>query len=272
MNEGFTADTIWYETLRHISIDGEVSSPRGMKIKELIALKSIVAMQYPIVTFDNRRLSYSFAAAEALWILEGRNSVRDLLPYAPSYAKFSDNGIFMQGAYGPRVTEQLQYVIECLCHDTDSRQAVIEIWRPAPRESKDVPCTLSLQFLIRDNILHCVATMRSSDTWLGWPYDVFSFSMISLMVIAMLKSVEKKYSFLNLGNLWLTAGSQHIYEKNFAAVGTLIERGSTRRYQPISAAAIDTPEDLMHTLAAIRDNRFTVCPPLFLKEIEEWQS
>jgi thymidylate synthase len=55
--------------------------------------------------------------------------------------------------------------------------------------------------------------MRSSDAWLGWVYDVFNFSQISLYVLLQLKSQHKIK--LELGELTLTAGSQHIYQQHW---------------------------------------------------------
>ena len=57
---------------------------------------------------------------------------------------------------------------------------IINIWRENPRSSKDIPCTLSLQFFLREASdqlwLHTIATMRSNDAWLGVPYDTFNFN------------------------------------------------------------------------------------------------
>ena len=70
--------------------------------------------------------------------------------------------------------------------------------------------------MIRNNRLHCFDTMRSSDIWLGWPYDVFNMSMISRYVLLYLKSIDEIAidHDIELGNLYLTAGSLHLYEKN----------------------------------------------------------
>jgi thymidylate synthase len=126
--------------------------------------------------------------------------------------KFSDDGRVLYGAYGPRIHEQLGYVLRVLANDPTSRQAVMTIWRNNPPASKDIPCTLSVQFLIRNNKLYCFDTMRSSDLWLGWPYDVFSFSMLSLYIVLLLR--EGRGMKLKLGELWITAGSQHIYDRD----------------------------------------------------------
>jgi thymidylate synthase len=213
LNELSSATASWKVLLHLLSQKGQEVSPRGIATKEMLAYTSIVPMTFPIVVSKKRALSYKFMAAEAYWILTGDNRLSTISPYSKKIADFSDDGVFFKGAYGPKVVDQLPYVIETLANDLHSRQAVLTIWRERPGKSKDIPCTIALQFIIRDGKLHTIATMRSSDAWLGFPYDIFNFSMISWYVISVLKT---KYSLkLKPGNLHLTAGSQHLYETNF---------------------------------------------------------
>jgi hypothetical protein len=66
-----------------------------------------------------------------------------------------------------------------------------------------VPCTLSLQFLIRDKRLNCIATMRSNDIVWGLTYDVFNFTMIQEYVAVKVG--------IPLGDYFHNAGSLHLY-------------------------------------------------------------
>ena len=167
------ADQTWNALLRDIQQYGHRVAPRGMPCLELIGYQSAFDMSYPIVTAPARKLGYKFQAAEAAWILSGSNLVKDIAPYSKEISRFSDDGVSFFGSYGTKVREQIAHAADAIVKDKDTRQAVINIWRENPRATKDVPCTLSLQWLVRgDNSLHCLATMRSSDAWLGWPYDV----------------------------------------------------------------------------------------------------
>lgn len=169
-------------------------------------------MHYPVLNSKVRALGYRFMFAEAAWMMSGMNTVKHIAPYSNRISDFSDDGVFYKGAYGPKIVDQLPYVVESLADDHDTRQAVINIWRENPRRSKDVPCTLSLQFLRRGHRLHTVASMRSSDAWLGLPYDCFNFTMITCGVIALLR--QKTLDILDLGYLTVNAGSGHLYEVN----------------------------------------------------------
>jgi thymidylate synthase len=102
-----------------------------------------------------------------------------------------------------------------LKEDQDSRQAVLTIWRENPIASRDVPCTLSMQFFLRkasgELFLHCITNMRSNDIWLGTPYDSFNFSAISFYIALFLNKEGIK---CKLGKLTINAGSRHLYEVN----------------------------------------------------------
>ena len=199
----------WLYTLKQIAQYGELADPRGRECHEILQHKTVVDMNNPILTIPERKLGYKFMAAEAAWILSGDNRVSTIAPYSKMIKRFSDDGITYHGAYGPKIRDQIRYVARTLIQDNSSRQAVINIWRENPPETKDVPCTLSLQFVIRNGYLHCFDTMRSSDIWLGWPYDVFNMSMVSRYLIAYMKQIGAIVP--QLGKLYLTAGSQHLY-------------------------------------------------------------
>lgn len=265
----------WVEMLEDVMRDGHVCSPRGMKIKELIAYKSVVDMTRPVVTVKNRKLSRKFLGAEAVWIMQGDNRVETITPYNKNIGKFSDDGIYFNGAYGPRVVDQLTYVTDQLLSDPDTRQAVMTIWRPNPRPSKDIPCTVAIQWFIRNhvdgmgvshNLLHCVDTMRSSDAWLGWPYDIFNFSMLSAYVALMVKA--KGGPQLELGTLSLVAGSQHVYETNWGEVRKCIEDATDQPYNRINLRDFNEPQDLIRHLQAVRDaDRGSMVRSDFLAEL-----
>ena len=250
-----SADYGWAQDLEQVFSYGNRVSPRGQLSYELLGYQSRVNMSYPIILNTHRNLGYKFMAAEAAWILSGKDDVASIRPFSKEIAKFSDDGVTFFGAYGPKVYNQLSYVITMLQLDPETRQAVVNIWRENPQKSKDIPCTLSLQWLIRHNTLHCVANMRSSDLWLGHPYDVFNFSAISFYVMLHLNQVREKADqpLLELGVLHLNAGSKHIYERNSADVSRILEDHEmvafcSRRNKAPFEHSYDTPEQFVEHL------------------------
>lgn len=202
--------------LGRVRADGHLVAPRGQHTRELLGAQLVVPMSHPLATWPRRKLNYRFALAEPAWVLSGDNKVAPVARFNPRLLGLSDDGATLSGAYGPPVREQLAYVVRALRRDPASRQALLTIWARNPGPSKDVPCTVALQFLLRDfdgptcgdgPYLHCVATMRSNDLWFGTPYDVVTFSAVAAVVAGALGA--------SLGLLYLTAGSAHLYEDCF---------------------------------------------------------
>lgn len=221
------ASHVWLDRLDEIMNHGDVVKPRGLRTRELLHQTCEVDLRKPVLCCPARKLNYKFMAAEAYWILTGDDTVAGIAPYNSHIAQFSDDGLTFKGAYGPRIKDQLQWVIDQLIKDRNTRQAGLVIWRDKPEPSRDIPCTVSIWFTIRNNRLNIHVNMRSSDTWLGLPYDIFSFSMLAWLVIGMLNqhylNVEEELT-VGPGSLYLTAVSSHLYETNFEAAQHILDR------------------------------------------------
>jgi thymidylate synthase len=255
---------VWHRMLRDLVREGHEVSPasaganwKGRTTRDLLGYTSVVPMDAPVITSASRKLFRKFLVGEAAWICSGDNRVSTLAPVAPKrIVEFSDDGVRFFGAYGTKFVEQLSYVTTTLAKDLNSRQAVATIWREQPRSSNDVPCTLVWQYIVRDGKLHCVATMRSSDVWSGWIYDIHNFSMAAAVVALELK--RHHGITLGLGNLYLTAGSQHYYKLDEPAIQTILTDESPRslEYAPLDLAEFATSQELIdHLWALARGDR-----------------
>lgn len=287
MNDAQSANTTWYYLLNKILEEGSDVSPRGLLCKEILSHTTRINMKYPVVS-SRPKLGYKFLVAEAWWILSGRNDVASIKPYSPHIAGFSNDGLRFDGSYGPRIIDQLRFVCDTLIADVESRQAVIEIWRPNPRPSKDIPCTVAVQWMIRKETmpndketfkLHCFDTMRSSDAWLGWPYDVFNFSMLSLYIGLMLRDRDREngariggcqrqeFTSLELGTLHLTAASQHLYVNPLANGATNIPY-CLEDVERRAHAGLITGQGLPVNPGPVRLDRFASSES-FIRELEQ---
>lgn len=251
------ANIEWLSLLSKVASSPMRSSPRGQPIREILANQTRIDMRRPVVTVKKRKLGRRFLVAEAWWILSGRNDVRAIAPYSKEIASFSNDGIRFDGSYGPKIVDQLRYVVDSLERDADTRQAVLNIWRENPRDSKDVPCTLSVQWFIRNNKLHCIDTMRSSDVWLGIPYDCFNFSMLSAYVLLSLRQRRSDFDKVDLGSLTITAGSQHLYDRNLERVGEVFADSEWENYEPLDLNEFAHPLELLDFLEVAKDRRTT---------------
>lgn len=219
----------WRGLLSRVLMGGQLVAPRGQLTRELAQQTIQVDMRAPVLTVAERKLSYQGAAAEAHWILSGDNKLANLEPWLPRMREFSDDGVVLAGAYGPPIHAQLDYVIDRLVRDPDTRQATLTTWVINPAPSKDIPCTVSMDFKLRLGSefggqprlrLNMHVFMRSSDAWLGVPYDVFSFAMLAHLICCRLNEKGKFLSSplglgVSPGTLYLTAASSHLYARNW---------------------------------------------------------
>lgn len=217
-----SATDAWIALLSDTLDRGVLVSPRGRNTKELLHRTIEVDMRKPVIMAEDRRLNYRFMAAEAYWILTGDNTVDGIARYNSHIAQFSDDGKTFFGAYGPRIAAQVNYVVSKLLEDPLSRQAGLTIWRENPPTTKDVPCTVAMFFNIRDWRLNCHVFMRSSDQWLGVPYDIFNFSCVAYMICCRL-NLSSQDTDIRPGTLYLTAASSHLYETNWDAARSITQ-------------------------------------------------
>jgi thymidylate synthase len=238
-------DLVWKNGLIDLN-DGYEVKPRGMLVRELIGYQYQIDMNNPILSMPSRKMNYAFMFGEAAWICSGSNWLDDLTPYMKRYKDFSDDGIFLNGAYGVKVIEQVAYVADTLQNDPESRQAIINIWRERPSKSKDIPCTINMQFLWRDG-LEMVVNMRSQDAVLGFSYDIFTFSAVANLVACLLRERGIK---IHLNKLTVNVGSFHIYEQHFDQVEDWINDGSV---DPRYYAAITDWSDATVTARATKE-------------------
>jgi thymidylate synthase len=246
---------VWLNHADMILACGDRVRPRGKLTLEIPHKTIDVDMRSPVMTLPDRKLNYKFMAAEAFWILTGDDRVETIAPYNKNISQFSDNGKTFFGAYGPKIADQINYVVTKLVADRNSRQAVINIWRENPSDTRDYPCTLNMTFTIRDGELHNHVFMRSSDAYLGIPYDVFTFSMVAHLVCGF---INQRISGepISPGTLYLTAASAHIYEENFQDCRDLIEKYINVRNLVLKKTPdswFRSPDTLINELKALRE-------------------
>jgi thymidylate synthase len=210
------------------------SSPRGQNIKEIIGASfTINNIRDRIPYVSKRKFSMSYMVAELVWYLSGNNSTEWISKYSGFWNNISDDGSTANSAYGARLFKrhdkiaqgrysQIEYVVNELKRDPDSRRAVMHLRVPDDSiDAKlDVPCTLALQFFIRDNKLHQVVNMRSSDLVFGIAYDIPAFTIFQEMIANEVGA--------DVGTYTHTSNSLHIYEKHFGMVEDILKSDSIK--------------------------------------------
>lgn len=194
--------------IEHILDRGErVSSTRGDS-REVRGAVFQLTNPRARVSRSAQRGQFFGALGEFSWYLAGSADLDHVSYYIPPYRKFVGDGT---GSYGPRLfgsPSRIDRVIDILRRKPTSRQAVIQLFDndDLKNNSLDVPCTCTLQFLLRNDAVEMITHMRSNDVMLGMPFDVFSFTMIQELVA---RSLDKE-----LGTYTHMVGSLHLYTKN----------------------------------------------------------
>lgn len=149
---------------------------------------------------------------ELLWYLAGTNDLHFISYYVPRYEQESDDGQTIHGGYGPRLFNmagqynQIENVLNLLKKRRSSRRAVIQLFdaEDIARHHKEIPCTCTLQFMVRNGRLHMFTYMRSNDAFLGLAHDIFAFTM--------LQEIMARAIGVDIGAYKHAAGSLHLYD------------------------------------------------------------
>lgn len=211
---------LYHLALSRVLTHGDHVRPRDMQTRELRSVTlQLTNPLANLVVSPTRKANYAFGIAEFLWILSGSNDAETIGRFNKQMLNFSDDGTYMRGAYGPKVIEQLPYIEATLKADPCSRQALMTIWRERPGPTKDVPCTTLFQFFIRNGALDMITYMRSNDLWLGFPYDLYDFTMLQNYLTHRLGVLVGTYTHV--------VGSLHIYEEHWAKAHEVIQEQVT---------------------------------------------
>ena len=222
-----STEYVWKNILAELLTLDARDSRNGL-MREQIGLHIMLGDPVHLLQNSVRKPSRRYAAGELFWYLTGSRSLDHIAHYAPSYGKFSDDGYNLNGAYGPAIEMGMELVLDILLEDPDSRRVVIPLFEESHlgQHSKDIPCTQTLQFLQRDGELDAITTMRSNDVWLGFPYDVFCFRAIQVILAS--------YLHLEVGPYHHFVGSMHLYEKDVAKARDAIRTtGEFHSAQPV---------------------------------------
>lgn len=255
--------------LSHLMTTGIIAHPRGTVTRE--HLNYNISLRDPrnrIINFPDRKTNLKYLLGEFIWYVSGSSDPTGILPYAKFwdtirnkrqstyYPAGTVNSNYGNRLFGhselpafmslkdstlahPKPINQWQEAVEMLKADKDTRQAIMNIHVPTDRHegNKDVPCTLTLHWFIRDNKLSVIVNMRSNDVVLGFTNDVFQFTMLQECMVMALRTV---YPDLELGFYYHNAGSMHIYNQHFEMAGKIIADG---RLLEISMVPMDAFND-----------------------------
>jgi thymidylate synthase len=224
-------DEMWMDVLAKLC-DAPSQPSRAGNTREILGWVGRLTDPRACFLFNPKRaIPIWYPAAETIWLLSGNPDVNMIKAYAPQYERFAEPNGIVHGHYGRRWfggdeaynyrksclnglgVDQFTSLVDLLLEKRDTRQAVLTCWNAgdllcAHKSPKnDIPCTLSLNFIVRDGKLNLVTTMRSNDVWLGLPNDVFAFCSLQQIIASWLE--------LDVGFYQHQVTSMHLYDKNY---------------------------------------------------------
>ena len=176
-----------------------------------------LAEGFPLVT--TKKLHVKSIIHELLWFLAGDTNIRYL---KENGVRIWDEWADADGNLGPvygyqwrswhtpdgRVIDQIANVVEQIRKNPDSRRLIVTAWNPADVDRMALPpCHTMFQFYVAEGKLSCQLYQRSADTFLGVPFNIASYALLTHMVA--------QVCGLGVGDFVHTLGDAHLYSNHF---------------------------------------------------------
>lgn len=204
------------KVIKNIEEIGDMSQPRDMKVKELSLTTLPIDSVSPFANFESRKFNWKYFAGELAWYLRKDRDVDYISQFSGFWSTLTNpNSNEINSNYGSLLfNEQLEWVVDSLKADKNSRQAIAFLNQPKFQfeGNKDFVCTMYLNFFIRNNTLHMKVQMRSNDIFYGLTFDAPFFAFVHQHVFIWLRDT---YPELELGVYYHCADNTHFYERHF---------------------------------------------------------
>ena len=224
--------TVFKNIISDIKMNGEVSKPRDLEVTELMYAGYKVDPKQAFANFTSREFNWKYFAGELAWYLNKDTNIDYINQFSGFWKNITNPGTNeINSNYGSLLFgEQLQWVVDSLKKDKNSRQAIAFLNQPKYQfeGNKDFVCTMYLNFSIRKDKLDMKVQMRSNDVFYGLTFDAPFFAFVQQHVYLWLKST---YPELELGTYHHYADNIHFYERHFELAETIrYESLHTKQY------------------------------------------
>jgi len=181
---------------------------------------------FPLLT--TKKLHFKSIAYELLWFLRGDTNVRWLQERGVSiWDEWADERGELGPVYGyqwrhwrtpdGKEIDQIKQVVESLVKKPDSRRHLVSAWNPADVDRMALPpCHALFQFYVANGRLSCQMYQRSADLFLGVPFNIASYALLTLMVAQVTR--------LEPGEFILALGDAHLYLNHLEQARLQVER------------------------------------------------
>jgi thymidylate synthase len=220
---------VYLDLMRHVLAHGHVKTDRtGTGTRSVFGyqMRFDLAAGFPLVT--TKKAHVKSIIHELLWFLAGDTNIRYLKDHGVSiWDEWADANGDLGPVYGyqwrswpapdGRHIDQISQVLRQLRDTPDSRRMIVSAWNPALVEQMALPpCHALFQFYVADGKLSCQLYQRSADIFLGVPFNIASYALLTLMVA--------QVCGLQPGEFIHTLGDAHLYSNHLEQAALQLSR------------------------------------------------
>ena len=219
----------YLDLLREIKENGVVKTDRtGVGTKSIFGHQMRFNLQdgFPLLT--TKKVFLKGIIYELLWFLKGDTNIKFLTDHnVHIWDEWADENGDLGYVYGKqwrswettdgRVIDQISQVVDLIKNHPDSRRILVTAWNPAEIDKMALPpCHCLFQFYVADGKLSCQLYQRSADTFLGVPFNIASYALLTMMLA--------QVCGLQPGEFIHTTGDTHLYLNHMEQVDLQLSR------------------------------------------------
>jgi thymidylate synthase len=209
----------YLDLLRRVRHHGTIKTDRtGTGTRSIFGhqMRFDLATGFPLVT--TKKVHLKSIIHELLWFLAGESNVRPLQAHGVRiWDEWADSDGDLGPVYGRQwrswpapdggSIDQIQNAVDLIRADPDSRRIIVSAWNPADIPKMALaPCHCLFQFYVADGRLSCQLYQRSADVFLGVPFNIASYALLTMMMA--------QVTGLRAGEFVHTFGDAHLYSNH----------------------------------------------------------
>ena len=209
----------YLDMLAHILEHGKAKGDRtGTGTISVFGYQTRYNLQEGFPLLTTKKLHLKSIIHELLWILEGESNISYLQDHGVKiWNEWADDSGELGPVYGVQwrswkavdgsTIDQIAQVVEGIKQEPDSRRLIVSAWNVGDIEIMALPpCHLLFQFYVADGMLSCQLYQRSADVFLGVPFNIASYALLTMMVAQVCD--------LQAGDFVHTFGDLHLYNNH----------------------------------------------------------
>lgn len=219
----------YHDLLRHIMETGTLKADRtGTGTKSVFGYQMRFNLEEGFPLLTTKKVHLKSIIHELLWFIAGDTNIKYLKDNGVSiWDEWADENGNLGPVYGRQwrawktaegeTVDQLSALIEGIKKNPDSRRHIISAWNPGEVDKMALPpCHAMFQFYVADGRLSCQLYQRSADVFLGVPFNIASYALLTMMVA--------QVCGLRPGDFIHSFGDAHIYTNHFEQVNLQLSR------------------------------------------------